>query len=370
MLELLVVRIPGSIEPLERGDRFEDPLNKALKKLGGCVGGGTAFETSPEFRVTGCDIDVEVKDLAKALPLIRDTFTSANAPAGTTVTHADSRKVLLRFTKSGVREFAPSKKVVKKSFVDSCPWQRGEVLAYRLAPNRYVLLHVCGFGQTGPVFWVPEWCGSNIPGHDELRQIVLKEPEYYRLGAPYEAWRSSETDRDERRLTRTGLTVPPRPKGQRFWFPGSLIRWWKSFERMLKELFGVVKVSPAVRLSHELGLWVQSVHVAVWQPAGAVTKADAKRQFYAQASDFRRSHPERKRYAATEELKAFVAALKSAFDGKDVWNGTFRASEGYVVVPIVRTKARVVLPVIARLASEHRLACYYPETEKLTQAQR
>src|SRR5688500_16245593 len=100
----LLVHIPGAIEPIERGDRFEDPLARALKsqgKLGRCVGGGTALDAS--FEITGCDIDVEVKDLQRALPVIRETFLLAQAPPGTTVTQPESRKVLLRFSKTGVR---------------------------------------------------------------------------------------------------------------------------------------------------------------------------------------------------------------------------------------------------------------------------
>src|SRR5437879_57403 len=133
----LLIHLPGSIEPLERGDRFEDPLDRALQargKLGRCTGGGTTFDVVAG--ITGCDIEVEVKDLARALPVVRDALATANAPAGTTVTDPDADKVLLRFTKSGVRESAPSRRPAPRRFADSCPWPTGEVLAYHLRRDR------------------------------------------------------------------------------------------------------------------------------------------------------------------------------------------------------------------------------------------
>jgi hypothetical protein len=44
------VRIPGNVEPLERGARFEDPLEAALQEsgLGSVEGGGS--QTSKQWR--------------------------------------------------------------------------------------------------------------------------------------------------------------------------------------------------------------------------------------------------------------------------------------------------------------------------------
>ena len=156
------IHIPGDIQPFERGDRFEDPLDQALRaagRLGKCVGGGTAMDAK---QVTRCDVEVEVKDRAKAVPVIRKVLSAAAAPPGTTVTDADSGKVLLRYSAAGVKAFALPNPVKKKRFVDRIPGQPGEVVAYRLTRDRFVLLHLYGNGFFGPVLWVPEtagWCG-------------------------------------------------------------------------------------------------------------------------------------------------------------------------------------------------------------------
>jgi hypothetical protein len=372
MAEFLVIHIPGDVEPMERGERFEDPLDKALRKagkVGKCVGGGTAFEMEPEFRITGCDIEVEVADLARAMPVIRDTLVAASAPPGTTATHADTEKVLLRLTKSGVKEFAPSSRPAKKRFRDSCSWEPGEVLAYRLTRDRYVLLHVYGFGGLGPVLWVPEWCGADVPSAGTIRDLIRRKPEFYRLGSVFEAWRQDEADRDDRKVIRTGVVIPPPKNGLRGWFPGIVeVRLWPVFERMLKEVFGLVTVTPAVRLNHDMGLVTAVAHLAVWHPDEAPTAAGAKRLFYAHASGFRRKHPNRQPQPVTDELRAFVTELKARFADDDVWQGTFAAKEGFVIMPIARKKLARVKPVAVKLARRHGLACYDPERGLLARA--
>jgi hypothetical protein len=372
MAEFLVIHIPGDVEPMERGDRFEDPLDKALRKagkVGKCVGGGTAFETEPEFRITGCDIEVEAADLARAMPIIRDTLVAATAPPGTTVTHADTEKVLLRLTKSGVKEFAPSTRPAKKRFRDSCSWEPGEVLAYRLTRDRYVLLHVYGFGDMGPLLWVPEWCGADVPPADTIRDLIRRKPEVYRLGTVFEAWRQEEADRDDRKVVRTGVAIAPPKNGLRGWFPGNVEVWpWRMFERLLKEVFGLVAVTPAVRLNHDLGLLKDVSHLAVWHAEQPFTPAGAKRLFYRNASGFRRTHPDRQPQPVTDDLRAFVAELKARFKDDDVWKGTFAAKEGFVIIPIERKKLARVKPVVVKLARRHGLTCYDPGRGLLARA--
>jgi hypothetical protein len=366
MSELLIVHLPGDIEPIERGNRFEDPLDSALRKrgkLGRCVGGGTAF--SLEAGVTGCDIEIEVTDLGKAMPVIRDSLQTARAPIGATVKHAETDQVLLRFTKRGVKEAAFRKKA-KKRFVDSCPWQVGEVLTFRITPKRHVLLHVYGFGGLGPLFWVPEWCGAEIPEADEIRRLIRMKPEYYRLGSVYEAWRMAETDRDDRKLVTTGVVVTPPANGLRGWSPGVVeVRPWKKFERTLKEVFGLVSTTAAVRLNHDLGLLTSVAHLGVWHSRGSVAAPLAKRLFYGHGSGFRRSHPDRVRQPVTDELRLFVKELKSQFNG-DTFNGDFSANEGFVIIPVNRRRFRAVWVAAERLARRHRLACYDPEADHVS----
>ena len=74
------VRIPGDIQPLERAERFEDPLESALEEsgLGSVTGGGSQLGegTTVEY----CGLDVVVSDREQALALIRKVMQSVRCP--------------------------------------------------------------------------------------------------------------------------------------------------------------------------------------------------------------------------------------------------------------------------------------------------
>jgi hypothetical protein len=80
------VRIPGDIQPMERGDRFEDPLQAALdaEDLGEVSGGGSQLAGRGK-EIEFCGLDVEVTDREKGLQLIRDVMRRLGAPSGTVI---------------------------------------------------------------------------------------------------------------------------------------------------------------------------------------------------------------------------------------------------------------------------------------------
>ncbi|HEV2750961.1 MAG TPA: hypothetical protein VGV12_10610 [Gemmatimonadales bacterium] len=97
MMHRLTVMMPGNIQPIERGARFADPLNQALKAEGigetgdegthmGIVGGSVV--------VVAADIEVSVTDLGRGLAMIRRVLRAAEAPAGTTITEHAATKVV------------------------------------------------------------------------------------------------------------------------------------------------------------------------------------------------------------------------------------------------------------------------------------
>jgi hypothetical protein len=68
------VRIPGDLDPLERHERFAEPLHEALEKeaLGCVTGGGSQFspDTNGEDEVEFCGIDVDLYNVEKGLVLL------------------------------------------------------------------------------------------------------------------------------------------------------------------------------------------------------------------------------------------------------------------------------------------------------------
>jgi hypothetical protein len=79
------VRIPEDLQPLARGDRYEDPLQEALAAadIGEVTGGGSQLGegTSIEY----CGIDVVVRQRDRGLELIRSVMRRLRAPRATVV---------------------------------------------------------------------------------------------------------------------------------------------------------------------------------------------------------------------------------------------------------------------------------------------
>lgn len=84
------VKIPESIMPIERGEKYEDPLDIALKKagVGEVTGGGSQLgepdkDGSPTIDWVG--IDVDLTDQAAGLPLLKAELKRLGVPQGTTL---------------------------------------------------------------------------------------------------------------------------------------------------------------------------------------------------------------------------------------------------------------------------------------------
>ena len=84
------VRIPESIVPLERGAKYERPLEAALKAagLGDITGGGSQLgppKADGTSDILAVDLDVELTKGAEGLALLRAKLNELNAPKGTTL---------------------------------------------------------------------------------------------------------------------------------------------------------------------------------------------------------------------------------------------------------------------------------------------
>ena len=93
----LTIHIPGNVLPLDRGKRFSDPLDAALRgeKVGelGDEGAQMGIEDG-RYIVVGCDIHLRVTDVALALAVIRRVLREAAAPPTTTITQRGEPSVV------------------------------------------------------------------------------------------------------------------------------------------------------------------------------------------------------------------------------------------------------------------------------------
>jgi len=92
------VRIPEPLMPLDRGRKYEDPLDLALKaaKLGEVTGGGSQLGATRADGTRGIEwvgIDVEVQDLERGIPFVKAELLRLGAPATT----------VLEFSRAGTK---------------------------------------------------------------------------------------------------------------------------------------------------------------------------------------------------------------------------------------------------------------------------
>ena len=78
------------ILPLNRGERYEDPLDLALEGLGQVVGGGS--QLSDECGIEFVDIEVELANLDNALEIVKATLERQGAPRGSQLRITEKEK--------------------------------------------------------------------------------------------------------------------------------------------------------------------------------------------------------------------------------------------------------------------------------------
>jgi hypothetical protein len=84
------VKIPEALMPMDRGPRYEDPIDAALGARGlGCVSGGGSQlgDERPDGTrpIEFCGIDIDVTDLEQARSQLRTMLIELGAPAGTEI---------------------------------------------------------------------------------------------------------------------------------------------------------------------------------------------------------------------------------------------------------------------------------------------
>jgi hypothetical protein len=85
------VRLNARLEPVDRGEHFEDPLNVMLREMGkGKVsGGGTGLGESGE--VSGCDLELRLHDVSEStIQFVVASLNRLGAPKGSILTMVGS----------------------------------------------------------------------------------------------------------------------------------------------------------------------------------------------------------------------------------------------------------------------------------------
>jgi hypothetical protein len=94
---LVLARLYEHLEPIDRGNRYEDPLQARLEesKLGQVTGGGT--QLNEDGGIAYADVEIELANLEDAVQAVAEALESAGAPQGSELIHAEDSKVLREF---------------------------------------------------------------------------------------------------------------------------------------------------------------------------------------------------------------------------------------------------------------------------------
>jgi len=94
---LVLARVYEHIEPIDRGERYEDPLDETLTKhaVGRVTGGGSQLDELGA--ITFADIEIELADLDGAVQVVAEALDAAGAPQGSELLLASEERVLREF---------------------------------------------------------------------------------------------------------------------------------------------------------------------------------------------------------------------------------------------------------------------------------
>jgi hypothetical protein len=96
---VVVARVHEYIEPIDRGARYEDPLQAVIEPrgLGQVTGGGS--QLNEHGGIDYADVEIEVANLEDALQVVISALEEAGAPEGSELIDGADGRVLTKFGK-------------------------------------------------------------------------------------------------------------------------------------------------------------------------------------------------------------------------------------------------------------------------------
>jgi hypothetical protein len=159
-------KLNARIMPLDRGERFEDPLDEALSQngFGKTTGGGTAQTEQGE--IDYCGIDIDLIDVEKGVPFICDFLTQLGAPRGSNLEYEnEGQKVEVPFgTTEGLAIYLNGTDLPDEVYTNCDVNEVYDTINQLLGERGAILNHWAGPTETALYLY----------GHsaDEMRQLI------------------------------------------------------------------------------------------------------------------------------------------------------------------------------------------------------
>jgi hypothetical protein len=125
----------------------------------------------------------------------------------------------------------PPEKKISKRYRNTCDWEVGEVIGYRLLSRKQFLFRVIGFhtdkGGTSPVCEMLDWAGAELPSEEVVKGLMGK-------GKQFMLGRLKEKELPVERIIRLGVNSESNRK------PGGYtVLLWSRLDQQLRDFLGV-----------------------------------------------------------------------------------------------------------------------------------
>src|SRR5690349_1789865 len=82
---MIMARLYEPIQPMDRGDRYEDPLDAALneRQVGAVTGGGSQLDA--DGAIEFAEIEIELTDVEEGIAVAVEALEKAGAPEGSEI---------------------------------------------------------------------------------------------------------------------------------------------------------------------------------------------------------------------------------------------------------------------------------------------
>ena len=92
--QFVFAKIQDTVKPIDRGEKYEDPLDEALKAagLGEVTGGGSSLEQDGSIAWVG--VDIELTDQGRGIPFLKQKLIELGAPRGSVLEYSQNGQMV------------------------------------------------------------------------------------------------------------------------------------------------------------------------------------------------------------------------------------------------------------------------------------
>jgi hypothetical protein len=151
---------------------------------------------------------------------------------------AKKRRAALQKARATLESPPPPPKHVSKVYRDECDWNRGQVVAYKLASGRFCAFRVAGFhvdrGGKGPVVEFFDWAGDQLPTLRDLKRSPVVQAKHSTHSGQVLVGRLSERELPKDRVFLLDFTSKPARAAD-----GYMVTLWRSLDSFLETEWGL-----------------------------------------------------------------------------------------------------------------------------------